>query len=57
MPAKTHLFLCLKDNFGVLLHDPASGATAMIQNTFVPSAAESTGNKNNETVELARISG
>jgi hydroxyacylglutathione hydrolase len=30
MPAKTHLFLCLKDNFGVLLHDPASGATAAI---------------------------
>ena len=22
MPAQTHLFLCLKDNFGVLLHDP-----------------------------------
>src|ERR1700681_4229625 len=30
MPAKTHLFHCLKDNFGVLLHDPASGATAAI---------------------------
>jgi hydroxyacylglutathione hydrolase len=30
MPAKTHLFRCLKDNFGVLLHDPASGATAAI---------------------------
>jgi len=30
MPAKTHLFLCLKDNFGVLVHDPASGATAAI---------------------------
>lgn len=30
MAAKTHLFLCLKDNFGVLLHDPASGATAAI---------------------------
>ena len=30
MPAQTHLFLCLKDNFGVLLHDPASGATATI---------------------------
>ena len=23
MPAQTNLFLCLKDNFGVLLHDPA----------------------------------
>lgn len=30
MPAQTRLFLCLKDNFGVLLHDPASGATAAI---------------------------
>jgi hydroxyacylglutathione hydrolase len=30
MAAKTHLFLCLKDNFGVLLHDPATGATAAI---------------------------
>jgi hydroxyacylglutathione hydrolase len=30
MPAQTHLFLCFKDNFGVLLHDPQSGATAAI---------------------------
>jgi hydroxyacylglutathione hydrolase len=30
MAAKTHVFLCLKDNFGVLLHDPATGATAAI---------------------------
>jgi len=30
MPAETHLFLCLKDNFGVLLHDPSTGATAAI---------------------------
>jgi hydroxyacylglutathione hydrolase len=30
MSAKTHLFLCLKDNYGVLVHDPASGATAAI---------------------------
>ena len=30
MPAQTRLFLCLKDNFGVLLHDPKSGATAAI---------------------------
>jgi hydroxyacylglutathione hydrolase len=30
MPAQTHLFLCLKDNFGVLVHDPASGATAAV---------------------------
>ena len=30
MTAKTHLFPCLDDNFGVLLHDPATGATAAI---------------------------
>lgn len=30
MPAQTHLFRCLQDNFGVLVHDPASGATASI---------------------------
>ena len=30
MPAETHLFPCLKDNYGVLLHDPATGATAAI---------------------------
>jgi hydroxyacylglutathione hydrolase len=28
--AQTRLFLCLKDNYGVLVHDPASGATAAI---------------------------
>src|SRR2546428_13210549 len=30
MPAQTRLFLCLKDNFGVLLHDPEKGVTAAI---------------------------
>jgi hydroxyacylglutathione hydrolase len=30
MPAETYLFTCLTDNYGVLLHDPASGATASI---------------------------
>jgi hydroxyacylglutathione hydrolase len=30
MSAQAHLFLCLKDNYGVLLHDPGSGATAAI---------------------------
>jgi len=30
MPAQTYLFPCLKDNFGVLLHDPQSCATAAI---------------------------
>ena len=28
--AETRLFLCLKDNFGVLVHDTATGATASI---------------------------
>jgi hydroxyacylglutathione hydrolase len=30
MPAETRLFLCRSDNYGVLLHDPQSGATAAI---------------------------
>jgi hydroxyacylglutathione hydrolase len=30
MAAQIELFLCLKDNFGVLLHDPQSGATAAV---------------------------
>ena len=30
MPAQTYLFACLNDNFGVLLHDPQTGATASI---------------------------
>ena len=30
MPAETRLFVCLKDNYGVLLHDPDTGATASI---------------------------
>jgi hydroxyacylglutathione hydrolase len=30
MSAQTYLFPCLKDNFGVLLHDPQTGATAAI---------------------------
>src|SRR6185503_14239319 len=30
MPAQVHLFMCLKDNFGVLLHDPGTGRTAAI---------------------------
>jgi hydroxyacylglutathione hydrolase len=30
MAAESYLFPCLKDNFGVLLHDPQSGATASI---------------------------
>ena len=30
MPAQLHLFRCLQDNYGVLVHDPGSGATAAI---------------------------
>ena len=30
MPAETKLFRCLKNNYGVLIHDSASGATAAI---------------------------
>ncbi len=30
MPAETKLFPCLKDNYGVLIHDSATGATAAI---------------------------
>ena len=30
MPAEVRLFTCLSDNYGVLLHDPDSGATAAI---------------------------
>jgi hydroxyacylglutathione hydrolase len=30
MTAQTYLFPCLTDNFGVLIHDPATGATAAI---------------------------
>ncbi|WOJ90288.1 hydroxyacylglutathione hydrolase [Methylocapsa polymorpha] len=30
MTAVIHQFLCLRDNFGVLLHDPRTGATAAI---------------------------
>ena len=46
MPAQTCLFLCLKDNFGVLLHDPESGATAAIdapEAAPVEAALEATG--------------
>ena len=30
MPAEIRLFACLQDNYGVLLHDPETGATAAI---------------------------
>src|SRR5271168_2235047 len=46
MPAETYLFTCLKDNYGVLMHDPASGATASIdapEAAPVEAALEKTG--------------
>jgi hydroxyacylglutathione hydrolase len=46
MPAETRLFLCLKDNYGVLLHDPDSGATAAIdapEAAPIEAALEATG--------------
>src|SRR6266581_2421805 len=46
MTAQTQLFLCLKDNFGVLLHDPESGATAAIdapEAAAVEAALQATG--------------
>ncbi|MDB5532733.1 MAG: hydroxyacylglutathione hydrolase [Hyphomicrobiales bacterium] len=30
MSAKIHQFMCLEDNFGVLIHDPETGATASL---------------------------
>jgi hydroxyacylglutathione hydrolase len=36
MPAQIHLFPCLKDNYGVLVHDPDSGATAAIDAPEAP---------------------
>ena len=30
MALQVHQFICLDDNFGVLIHDPATGATASI---------------------------
>ena len=36
MPAQSCLFLCLKDNFGVLVHDPETQATAAIDAPEAP---------------------
>ncbi|MCC7346308.1 MAG: hydroxyacylglutathione hydrolase [Variibacter sp.] len=46
MSAKTHQFFCLQDNFGVLLHDPQTGATAAIdapEAAAVEAALQATG--------------
>jgi hydroxyacylglutathione hydrolase len=40
MPAEIRLFLCLKDNYGVLLHDPETGATAAIDAPEAPPIEE-----------------
>src|SRR4029077_3838117 len=48
MAAQTRLFLCLTDNYGVLLHDPESGATASIdapEAAPVEAALKATGGK------------
>ena len=36
MAAQVHLFRCLSDNYGVLLHDPSTGATASIDAPEAP---------------------
>jgi len=44
--ALTHLFTCLQDNYGVLVHDPATGATAAIdapEAAAVEAALQATG--------------
>jgi len=46
MPAQTRLFLCLKDNYGVLLHDAETGSTAAIdapEAAPIEAAVQSTG--------------
>lgn len=46
MPVKIHLFPCLQDNYGVLLHDTATGATAAIdapESAAVETALKETG--------------
>jgi hydroxyacylglutathione hydrolase len=46
MSATTHLFLCLQDNYGVLLHDSESGATAAVdapESAPIESALRATG--------------
>jgi hydroxyacylglutathione hydrolase len=46
MPAQTHQFLCLQDNYGVLIHDSASGSTAAIdapEAAAVEAALQATG--------------
>ena len=46
MAAQTHLFRCRSDNYGVLVHDPATGATAAIdapETSTVEAALKATG--------------
>ena len=46
MPADIHVFRCLEDNIGVLIHDPATGACAAIdapEEAAVVKALEETG--------------
>jgi hydroxyacylglutathione hydrolase len=46
MPAEVHVFRCLEDNVGVLVHDPSSGACAAIdapEESAVEAALKATG--------------
>jgi hydroxyacylglutathione hydrolase len=46
MAAEIHQFLCLTDNYGVLIHDPESGATAAIDAPEAPPILAALGEKN-----------
>ena len=54
MPAETRLFKCLSDNYGVLLHDPDTGATASID---APEAAPHRGRAEADRLEAHRHPG
>ena len=49
MPAQTRLFRCLKDNYGVLVHDAGAGLTASID---APLAAASLSRPKNTPVRV-----
>jgi hydroxyacylglutathione hydrolase len=52
MPAEIHLFPCLKDNYGVLVHDPANGATAAIDAPEAGAVEEALRTKNWRLTEI-----
>jgi hydroxyacylglutathione hydrolase len=58
MPAQTRLFLCLKDNYGVLLHDAETGATAAIdapEAAPIEAALKATGWRLSDSALKARV--